>query len=190
MMAGGIRFGQWPRVGLVLARAIAVERQFVEKLRGRRCRGPFVVPRIKSGAGLKGRVLSSCVIAGAFLPEDRPRSSRPSRRSPGRRRIGVAPFGPQQRGGWRTPSILLRAAKPGLPRRRKMVGGRHCEPEPAPADRRSGRPERGSLTRRLGHRPSPPAAAAPHSGMKPGGNSRSRRRTSTSAKRLRSAGTS
>src|SRR5271154_4565138 len=52
-----------------------------------------------------------------------------------------------------------------------MGGARHCEPAPAPADRRSGRPERGPLTRRLGHLPSPPAAAAPHSGMRPGGNS-------------------
>jgi hypothetical protein len=42
MMAGGIRFGQRPRVGLVLARAIAVERQFVEKMRSRRCSVPFV----------------------------------------------------------------------------------------------------------------------------------------------------
>jgi hypothetical protein len=63
--------------------------------------------------------------------------------------------GPQQRGGWRAPGILLRAAKPGgsgsprdlshgvRGRRRKMVGGRDCGPVPAPADRRAGRPGRG-----------------------------------------------
>src|SRR4029077_16574577 len=32
----------------------------------------------------------------------------------GRRRSGIAPVGPEQRGGWRGAAILFRAAKPGL----------------------------------------------------------------------------
>ena len=40
--AGGLRLGQRPRVGFVVARAIAVKRQLVEEMCGRRCGVPRV----------------------------------------------------------------------------------------------------------------------------------------------------
>ena len=54
-----------------------------------------------------------------------------------------------------------------------MVGGRHCGPGPAPADRRSGRPGRGLFPQAKAPAGTT-ATAAPHSGTKPGSSSRQR----------------
>jgi hypothetical protein len=57
LAADRVGFGQWPRVGLVLAGTMAIEREFVEQMRGWRGCVRFIlgigVPRIKSGDRLE-----------------------------------------------------------------------------------------------------------------------------------------
>src|ERR1700731_3842845 len=79
---GGVRVGQGPRIGLVFAGPMAVKRELVEQMRGRRCRVRFAVARIELVGVGEGKGAVVAYHGGAFLPEDRPRPSRPSRRSP------------------------------------------------------------------------------------------------------------
>ena len=123
----GVGLGHRPRIGLVLAGAMAVKRQLVEQMRGRRG-GVVFGFGVAVGEG-EGAVVRD--MAGAFLPEDRPRPSRPSRRSPGRRRRRFCTRrAAAQRRMAAGQAILFRDAKPArsLGRRRKIVDPRHCKP--------------------------------------------------------------
>ena len=153
----GIGFGQWPRIGFVLAGAIAVEGQLVEQMRGRRGGGKFgigvAVPRIKSGDRLKGR---GCRCVPWRVPFCR-RISRADRGLHGDPLAGGGDGLHPRRGRRRAEDgagqlfcfALQSRADRGLPmfvsvgrsaRRRKIVGRRHCNPASPPANRRSGRP--------------------------------------------------
>ena len=144
MALDGFSFGHRSRIGLVLSRPVAVQRQLVEQICGRRSGMVF-------GFGIVVGEGEGAVVAchgGCLLPEIRPRPSRPSRRSPGRGRSAAHPRAAAS-GGWRGQAFVSRCKAGALPRRRKMRGGRHCAGDQggpvsgrpaAPADRRSGRP--------------------------------------------------
>ena len=115
--------------------------------RGVRCRG-----RCRGRGGGCRACHGGCLSAGG----NRPRPSRPSRRSPGRGRRRGAPARAEATRRMARGSILFRDAKPARSsgRRRKMrdpaplrraQGGPVSGRPAAPADRRSGRPWRGPL---------------------------------------------
>ena len=144
----GIGFGQWPRIGFVLAGAIAVEGQFVEQMRGRRGGGKFGIG-VGEGKGAVVACHGGCLSAGGSAGADRGLYGDPLVGGAD----GLHPWGTEQSGGWRRAAILLGDAKPppstgvliatarwGWGRRRKIVGRRHCNPASPPANRRSGRP--------------------------------------------------
>ena len=171
LMASGVGLGQRPRIGLVLARAIAVERQLVEEMGGRRCGVPLVgIIGVEEGEGAVVVRHSGCLSAGGSAAPSRP--SRRSLAGRGRHRIAPCRAAAQRRmAGGRAFCFALQS-RPLKGGGGKWPAGRHCEPVPAPADRRSGRPRARPLFRRQRHPPARPAAPAPHSGTRPSGNSR------------------
>ena len=153
MALDGFVSGHRPRIGLVLSRPVAVQRQLVEQIRGRRGGVVFGLG-IAVGEG-EGAVVRRH--GGAFLPEGiRPRPSRPSRRSQAGDGDAAHPQGRSnaEDGGGEAFCFAMQS-RPALPgRRRKMRTPRHCAGDQggplsgrpaAPADRRSGRPWRGPL---------------------------------------------
>jgi hypothetical protein len=104
----GVGLGHRPRIGLALAGTVAVKREFVEEMRRRRSRVRF---GFRVGVGEEECAVVVCH-GGCLLRGFKPRLSRPSRRSLGRRRSGIAPTGPKRSGGWRGPTILPGDAKP------------------------------------------------------------------------------
>ena len=117
----GIGFGQRPRIGFVLAGAIAVEGELVEQMRGRRGGGKFGIG-VAVGEGRGG-----CRCVPWRVPFCR-RISRADRGLHGdplagggdglhprvpTRPVAWGGHGPEQSGGWRRAAILLRDAKPG-----------------------------------------------------------------------------
>ncbi len=132
MALDGVGSGHRPRIGLVLSRPVAVQRQLVEQIRGRRGGVVFGVGiAVGEGEGAVVRRHGGRLSAGG-------NSAAPIAAFtaiPGRGRRRGAPEGPQRSGGWRRGSILLRDAKPA-----RSSGPAAENAHPAPLRRGSGRP--------------------------------------------------